>query len=73
MYCLGRALDPNSEINHFKRVSNHLKNFCVELGLDKIKIHVSMKDIQSIEKKFNININVFGHNNHGDIHIISIK
>ena len=61
MYCLGRALDPNPEKHHLELVSKHLKKVCVDLGLDKIKMPVSMKDIPQIEKTFNISINVFGH------------
>ena len=57
---LGRALDSNPEKCHLERVSKHLKHVYVELGLVKIKIPVSLKDITKIEKKFNVAINVFG-------------
>ena len=60
MYCLGRALDPSPEKDHLERVTKHLKNVCAELGLDKIKMPISLKDIPKIEKDFNIDINVFG-------------
>ena len=36
MYCLGRALDPNPEMKHLERVSNHLKHVYEDLGLNKI-------------------------------------
>ena len=71
MYCLGRALDPNPEKHHLERVNKHLKDVCHELGLDKIKMPVSMKDIPKIERDFNTSINVFGHNG-GDIHPLSL-
>ena len=67
MYCLGRALDPNPEMINLERVSIHLKKVCVGLGLDKIKMPVSLKDIPKIEKAFNIDVNVFGFEG-GDIH-----
>src|SRR6266581_2206567 len=70
MYCLGRALDPNPEKDNLDRVSKHLKNVCIELGLDEIKMPVSLKDIPKIEISFNIDINVFGING-GDIHLLS--
>ena len=60
MYCLGIALDPNPEKNHLEKVSKHLKNVCIDLGLNSIKMPVSLKDIPKIEQKFNIRINVFG-------------
>src|SRR6266581_1217506 len=60
MYCLGRALDPNPEKDNLDRVSKHLKNVCIELGIDKIKMPVALKDIPKIEQKFSIRINVFG-------------
>src|SRR6266536_2315918 len=61
MYCLGRILDPNPEKDHLERVSKHLKSVCRDLGLYNIEMPVSVKDIPTIEKKFNISINVFGH------------
>src|SRR6266536_194432 len=61
MYCLGRILDPNPEKDHLERVFKHLKSVCRDLGLYDIEMPVSMKDIPTIEKKFNISINVFGH------------
>ena len=69
MYCLGRALDPNPEKNKLERVSPQLKKVCLELGLNKIKMPVSITDIPKFKKKFNINIIAFGHNQKGDIHI----
>src|SRR6266536_1392957 len=60
-YCLGRVLDPNPEKDHLERVSKHLKKVCTDLGLYNIEMPVSMKDIPTIKKKFNISINVFGH------------
>ena len=71
MYCLGRALDPNPEKSHLERVNKHLKDVCHELGLDQIKMPVSMKDIPKIEEKFNISINIFGHKG-ADIHPLSL-
>src|SRR5271165_1699195 len=71
MYCLGRALDQNPEKHHLERVNKHLREVCHELGLDKIKMPVSMKDIPNIEHDFNISINVFGHKN-ADIHPLSL-
>src|SRR5271157_2903278 len=62
MYCLGRALDPNPEKHHLERVNQHLKDVCHKLGLDQIKMPVSVKDIPKIEQDFNISINVFGYN-----------
>ena len=50
MYCLGRALDPNPEKHHLQLVSKHLKKVCVDLGLENIKMPVSMKDIPKIKK-----------------------
>jgi hypothetical protein len=44
-----------------EQVSKHLKKVCVDLGLDKIRMPVTMKDIPKIEKTFNISINVYGH------------
>src|SRR6266496_3399796 len=70
MYCLGRALDPNPEKGKLERVSKHLKNVCTELGLDKIKMPVSIKNIPKIENSFNIDINVFGFIR-GDIYLLS--
>src|SRR6266568_1806690 len=70
VYCLGRALDPKPETNHLERVSEHLKNVCIELGLDKLKIPVSLKDIPKIERTFNLDINVFGYRG-GDIFPLS--
>ena len=43
MYCLGRTLDSNPEKNNLERVSKHLKKVCVDLGLDKIPMSVSLK------------------------------
>src|SRR6266536_2705249 len=60
-YCLGRVLDPNPVKKNLERVSKHLKKVCTDLGLYDIEMPVSMKDIPTIEKKFNISINVFGH------------
>ena len=71
MYCLGRALDPNPEKSHLERVTKHLKDACHKLGLDQIKMPVSMKDIPKIEEKFNISINIFGHKG-ADIHPLSL-
>jgi hypothetical protein len=62
IYCLGRALDPNPESKHLERVSKHLKKVCTELGLDSIKLPVSIKDIPKIEDKFKVSINLYGHN-----------
>src|SRR5271163_338670 len=62
MYCLGRALDPNPEKDNLYRVSKHLKRACIKLGLDKIEMPVSMKDIPKIEKMLDVDISVFGHN-----------
>src|SRR6266581_4213600 len=70
MYCLGRALDPNPEKGKLERVSKHLKNVCTELGLDKIKMPVSIKNIPKIERDFNVDINLFGFIR-GDIHLLS--
>src|SRR6266496_4266434 len=70
MYCLGRALDPNPEKGKLERVSKHLKNVCTELGLDKIKMPVSLKNIPKIEKALNLDINIFGFIR-GDIHLLS--
>src|SRR5467141_709955 len=76
IYCLGRALDPNPEKEHLERVSKHLRNVCVELGLEeklrklKIKMPVSLKAIPKIERDFNIDINVFGFKG-GDIYPLS--
>src|SRR5882757_6794819 len=67
MYCLGRALDQNPEKKNLERVSKHLKNVCVELGLDKIKMPVSLKDIPKIENDFKLDINLFGFKG-GDIY-----
>src|SRR6266568_96022 len=67
MYCLGRALDPNPDKNHLEKVSKHLKNVCIDLGLDKIKMPVPLKNIPEIARMLNIDINVFGFNNGGDI------
>ncbi len=61
MYCLGRALDPHPEADHLERVSKHLKDVCIELGVDKIKVPVKINDIPKIEKQFGASINVFGH------------
>ena len=60
MYCLGRALDPNPEIEHLERVSKHLKKVCEDLGLVNLTMPVSMNDILTIERQFKISINVFG-------------
>ena len=49
MYCLGRALDPNPEKEHLERVSKNLKKVCQDLGLENLKMPVSMKDIPKIE------------------------
>jgi len=61
MYCLGRVLDPDPEKKHLERVSKHLKNVCSNLGLDKIKMPVSVEDIPKIEKEFKLTINLFGY------------
>ena len=61
MYCLGRVLDPKPEKNHLERVSKHLKDVCADLGLDKIKMPVSVEDIPKIETKFKLTINLFGY------------
>jgi hypothetical protein len=71
MYCLGRALDPNPEKHHWELVSKHLKKVCKDLGLEDIKMPVSVKDMHKIEKQFNISINVFGHKD-SDIYQIRI-
>jgi hypothetical protein len=60
MYCLGRALDPNPEKCHLELVSKHLKAVCKNLGLEDIKMPVSVKDIPKIETQFKISINIFG-------------
>src|SRR5271163_1038400 len=73
IYCLGRALDPNPEKDNLYRVSKHLKKVCVELGLDKIKMPVTIKDVPKVEKLLNININVFGHSYDGSIYPIICK
>ena len=70
MYCLGRALDPNPEKDHCERWNKHLKKVCKDLGLEDIKMPVSIKDIPKIEKQFNVSINVFGHE---DSYIYPIK
>jgi len=62
MYCLGRELDLYPEKHNLERVNKHLIDVCHKLGLDEIEMPVSMKDIPKIENKFNISINVFGHN-----------
>src|SRR3989454_286052 len=62
IYCLGRRFDPNPESKNLERVSKHLKKTCCDLGFDKIKIPVTVKDIPKIEKEYNIAINLFGHN-----------
>ena len=71
MYCLGRALDPNPEKKNLERVSNHLKNICEELGLNKICMPVSVPNISKTERQFNISINLFGHNG-GQIYSIKV-
>jgi len=75
MYCLGRALDPNPEKHHCNIVniivSKHLKKVCKGLGLEDIKMPVSIKDIPKIEKQFNVSINVFDHED-SDIHPIKL-
>ena len=58
-YCLSRALNPNPEKTNL--VSKHLKEVCVNLGLDKLKMPVSLKDIPRIKENFNLDINIFGH------------
>src|SRR5271163_1178775 len=73
MYCLGRALDPEPEVKNWERVSKHLKKVCIELGLDKIKMPVRIKDVPKVEKLLNININVFGHSCDGSIYPIICK
>src|SRR6266581_4500141 len=70
MYCLGRALDPNPDKNHLEKVSKHLKNVCIDLGLDKIKMPVPLKNIPKIERDFNVDINLFGFIR-GDIYPLS--
>ena len=72
MYCFGRALDSNPEKHHLELVSKHLKKVCVDLGLENIKMPVSMKNIPKIEKTFNVSINVFGHQG-SDIHPILLS
>src|SRR2546426_1071834 len=62
IYCLGRKFDPNPESKNLERVSKHLKKTCCDLGFDKIKTPVTVKDIPKIEKEYNIAINLFGHN-----------
>jgi hypothetical protein len=62
VYCLARVLDPHPEKKNLERVSKHLKRVINELKLDEIKTPVSMRDIPDIEKKYNISINVYGHN-----------
>jgi len=66
-------LDPNPEKDNLYRVSKHLKKVCVELGLDKIKMPVTIKDVPKVEKLLNININVFGHSCDGSIYPIICK
>ena len=61
LYSLCRALDLNPKKNTLDRVSNHLKQVCINLGLDKLNISVSLKNIPKIEEKFNLDINIFGH------------
>ena len=72
IYCLGRAFDPNPEKAHLERVSKHLKQVCTELGFDRIKTPVTVKDIPKIEKQFDISINLFGHHNVSEIYPILI-
>ena len=59
-YCLGRALNPNTKREKLQRVSNHLKKVCKNLSLDKLKMPVSLENIPTIEKKFDLDINIFG-------------
>src|SRR3989454_9506520 len=60
--CLGRRFDPNPESKNLERVSKHLKKTCSDLGFDRIKTPVTVKDIPKIEKEYNITINLVGHN-----------
>ena len=62
IYCLGRRFDPNPESKNLERVSKHLKKTCCDLGFDKIKTPVTVKDIPKIEKEYSITINLVGHN-----------
>ena len=59
MYCLGRVLDPNPEKKNLERVSNHLKKVCKDLGLDEIKMPVTLIDLSKIEMNFNIFIHLY--------------
>ena len=61
IYCLGRALDYDSEKNNSDRVSKHLKSVCETLGLNNIKTPVNVQDVPKIEKQFNVSINIYGH------------
>ena len=70
VFCLGKVLDPNPEKINLERVSIHLKKVCANLGLDKLKISVSLKNIPRIEENFNLNINIFGHD--GEINFHSV-
>src|SRR5277367_3531774 len=62
IYYLGIRFDSNPETKNLERVSKHLKIVCSELGFDKIKTPVKVKDIGKIAKQFNISINLFAHN-----------
>ena len=62
MYCLGRAIDPNPEKCHLELVTKYLKDVCKQIGVEEIKMPVSVKDIPKIEIKFKISINIFGLN-----------
>ena len=73
MYCLGRVLDSNPEKNNLERVSKHLKKVCTDLGLDKIKMPVTVTDIPNIEKKFNISINLYSFDDDNGIYPIKLS
>ena len=59
-------MDSNPEKTNMDRVSNHLKEVCINLNLDELKMPASLKDIPRIEENFILDINIFGHDG-GDI------
>src|SRR5207244_13485114 len=62
IFCLGRRFEPKPESKNLERVSKHLKKTCRDLGFDKIKTSLTVKDIPKIEREYNVAINLFGHN-----------
>ena len=66
-YCLGRKFDPKPQKDHLEKCNKHLKKVCSDLGFDKIRTPVKVKDIPKIEKQFGITVNLFYHND-GEIY-----